>query len=133
MNLETQKRTLGALHLVYGVLTGFVFIFFGSIGALLIPLIQDSIITSEGDNAEMMINLVVGIIRTAFLLLLIFSAFPSIIAGIGLMFKKPWGIILALISGCVALLNVPFGTALGGYSIYVFIQQHNHTKEDLPG
>ncbi len=42
-------------------------------------------------------------------------------AGWGLMQKEPWGRVLALILAFLALFNIPFGTALGIYTLWVFL------------
>jgi hypothetical protein len=54
-----------------------------------------------------------------FLLLL---AVPSILGGIGLLKRKNWARILILILGCLNLLNLPFGTILGVYTLWVLIK-----------
>ncbi len=43
------------------------------------------------------------------------------LAGWGLLNREPWARILALVLGFVALLNVPFGTALGVYTLWVLL------------
>ncbi len=48
---------------------------------------------------------------------------PGIVAGIGLLRRKTWGRILALIVGFFSLVNVPIGTALGIYTFFVLLQQ----------
>lgn len=42
-------------------------------------------------------------------------------AGIGLLKRAPWGRIVALIAGFISLLNIPFGLALGIYTIWVLL------------
>jgi len=61
----------------------------------------------------------------------ILLAIPGIIAGIGLVKKRSWSRILALIVGCFKLLNLPFGTALGIYAFWVLMQEE--TMELLSG
>ena len=45
----------------------------------------------------------------------------GIVAGAGLLQRAPWARLLALIVGFIALLNLPFGTALGIYTIWVLL------------
>lgn len=45
----------------------------------------------------------------------------SLITGFGLLERQGWGRPLALIMAFIALLNVPFGTALGVYTLWVFM------------
>lgn len=131
MDLEAHKKSLGIFHLVYGILTSVVFLFVGSVASIMMPFIQDAIIDSEGQDAELVIGLVSGILRITFLVLFIFSALPSIIAGIGLISRRSWGVIISMIAGCVSLLNFPFGTVLGVYAIYVFIQNNNQATNEI--
>lgn len=129
MDLQAHKRTLGIIHLVYGSLIAVAFIFIGSFVTMLFPLIADEIANDVGDDADKVLLFVESLIQTIFILLLIFSALPSIIAGIALLQKKNWGIVLALIAGCVSIFSFPFGTAVGVYSIFVFAK-NNRTKND---
>ena len=43
------------------------------------------------------------------------------IAGWGLLQREPWARILALVLGFIALFNVPFGTAVGVYTLWVLL------------
>jgi len=51
----------------------------------------------------------------------VIKAIASFAVGWGLLEREPWARILALILGFVALLNVPFGTALGIYTLWVLL------------
>jgi len=55
----------------------------------------------------------------AFLILV--KAALGLAAGGGLLQRASWARILALIAGFLALLNIPFGTALGIYTIWVLL------------
>ena len=52
----------------------------------------------------------------------LFIGLPGIIAGCGLYWKKNWGRILAFVVGIVILLEFPFGTALGIYTLWVLMK-----------
>jgi hypothetical protein len=54
--------------------------------------------------------------------LIIITSILGIIGGIGLLKYKRWARILILILSAMDLLNIPFGTAIGIYSIWVLIQ-----------
>jgi len=45
----------------------------------------------------------------------------GIIAGVGLMNRSPWARMLAIILGCVSLIDMPLGTALGVYTLWVLL------------
>ena len=45
----------------------------------------------------------------------------GIMAGWGLLERRPWARTLAIVLGCVGLLDMPFGTALGIYTLWVLL------------
>ena len=63
---------------------------------------------------------VVGLVALAFFTLL---ALPGMAAGYGLLKRKQWGRILALIVGILDLFSVPLGTLLGLYTLFVLLQE----------
>ena len=67
-------------------------------------------------------NLVLSSVGTFVGSILLIIAIPAIIAGIGLIYHKSWSRILALIICVIKLFNLPFGTALGIYGIWVLMQ-----------
>jgi hypothetical protein len=53
--------------------------------------------------------------------LILVKAAAGFIAGWGLLQREPWGRILALIVGFISLFNIPIGTALGIYTLWVLL------------
>ena len=94
-----------ALFLAIGV---FVFILLTGIGAV------------SGDAEAMSILAIVG---TSVALLMTVMALPGIIAGYGLLKRRSWGRVLAIVVAVLSLFNVPFGTVLGIYALWVLLQQ----------
>jgi hypothetical protein len=45
----------------------------------------------------------------------------GILAGWGLLERQPWARTLAIVLGCFSLIKVPFGTALGIYTLWVLL------------
>jgi hypothetical protein len=45
----------------------------------------------------------------------------GIVAGWGLLERQPWARMLAIILGCFSLVDMPFGTALGVYTLWVLL------------
>ena len=45
----------------------------------------------------------------------------GVVAGCGLLGRLSWARLLALVLGCLALLSLPFGTALGIYTLWVLL------------
>jgi hypothetical protein len=53
--------------------------------------------------------------------LLLAGAVVGIVAGWGLLERQPWARTLAIVLGCFSLLDMPFGTALGIYTLWVLL------------
>ncbi len=49
----------------------------------------------------------------------VFTAALALIAGYGLLQRKPWGRVVAIVAAVLALIKFPFGTALGIYTLWV--------------
>jgi hypothetical protein len=53
--------------------------------------------------------------------MLILLGLAGICAGVGLLHRARWARGLALVVGCISLLEMPFGTALGVYTLWVLL------------
>lgn len=104
---------LGWLNIGAGVLIVLLgmmgFVFFLGIGAL------------SGDPQAARILPFLGLM--GMIVSLTVLAMPWLVAGIGLLRRKAWGRILALIVGFFHLFNFPIGTVLGIYTFVVLLQQ----------
>jgi hypothetical protein len=49
----------------------------------------------------------------------------GILAGWGLLSWQPWARMLAIVLGCIALIHLPFGTALGIYTLWVLLPEES--------
>jgi hypothetical protein len=47
---------------------------------------------------------------------------PGLLAGYGLLTRKPWARVLAIVVGILNLVNFPVGTAIGLYTLWVLTQ-----------
>jgi len=56
---------------------------------------------------------------------LMIAAVISIMAGWGLLQRAPWARLLGLILAFLALFNVPFGTAIGVYTLWVLLPEES--------
>lgn len=110
MTRQNHITLLGVLHIARGA---FVFL----VGIALFALLTGIGLISE-DNTAMG---VLGIIGMVLLLLLVALAIPSIIAGIGVLLRREWGRIMALVVGIISLIDIPIGTAVGVYSIWLLM------------
>jgi hypothetical protein len=109
--MENHITAVGALSIglsILGILIGgFIFVLLAGIGY----------VAHDEDAASVLA--IVGFCIGTFLFIL---SVPGIIGGIGLLKRKEWARILVLVTSALHLLNVPIGTAIGGYSIWVLMQ-----------
>ena len=56
---------------------------------------------------------------------LMIAAVVGLMAGWGLLQRAPWARLLALILAFLALFNVPFGTAIGVYTLWVLLPEES--------
>lgn len=112
MEKEKHIAILGILHIARGAIVLLVgmmgFGFFAGIGVL-------------SDDATAMG--ILGLIGTLAVVFMGVIALPSILAGIGIIQRREWGRILALVVGVLSLIDIPFGTALGVYTIWVLMDE----------
>ena len=52
------------------------------------------------------------------------------IAGWGLMQREPWARVLALMLGFISLFNIPFGTIVGAYTLWVLLPAQSQQEYD---
>jgi hypothetical protein len=53
------------------------------------------------------------------------SGVVGVVAGWGMLERRPWARLLAIILGFLNLVDMPFGTALGIYTLWVLLPQRN--------
>jgi hypothetical protein len=108
--LKKHIEVLGILHIVYHSM--------GLVGALVVLTVVGAGGLISGDELAIAITLSVALFISS--IILIFSV-PGIIGGVGLLKMRPWGRILTLVMGFLALPGIPFGTALGIYTIWALM------------
>ncbi len=52
----------------------------------------------------------------------------GVIAGWGLLDRRPWARMLAIVLGCIGLIDMPFGTALGIYTLWVLLPAQSEAE-----
>ena len=109
--MEKHVTVLGILYIAFSVLGLFlaIIIFTAVVGGGII----------SGDSEAIAITSIVGPAVALFFVLL--SA-PGLIGGIYLLKHRPWARILVLVLGFINLIEIPIGTALGIYTIWVLFK-----------
>ncbi|HEU5086979.1 MAG TPA: hypothetical protein VFT99_06020 [Roseiflexaceae bacterium] len=94
-------------HAIFLVIGAFVFILLVGLAPM------------TGDPEPMWILSLVG---TSVGLLITALALPGLLAGYGLLTRKSWARVLAIVVGILGLVNFPVGTAIGIYTLWVLTQ-----------
>ena len=100
----------------------------GAAGAFLVVALP-AIGMAVHDPEALAVLSTVGVLVGSFLVLL---AIPGIVGGIGLLKRWSWARIFVLILGAIHILNVPLGTLLGGYTIWVLVQDETERLFERP-
>jgi hypothetical protein len=116
--VEQHVKILAVLNIIAGAIgicgALIVLIVFGGLAGLV------SIDTSPDSKLEDLV--IFGILGGIFYLVMVAIATASLIAGIALLQFRPWARMLAMIVSGLHLLNLPFGTALGIYGLWVLLK-----------
>ncbi|MBN2029764.1 hypothetical protein JW824_05910 [bacterium] len=112
--MEKHITLVAAIHIGFGILGMFValIVFTAIVGGGIL----------SGDSNAMAITSIVGTVIAFFLSL---KSIPEIIGGIGLLKRKSWARIVVLIIGCLDLIEIPIGTAIGAYTIWVLLNEES--------
>lgn len=108
--MHKEIELLGALHIAISILYTLVF------SAIYAVLFSKGFFTGEESSAN--IQLVIFAVIGAFLLLF---AIGGVIAALGTIRSRHWAQMMILILGCLDLICIPLGTALGIYTIWIFM------------
>jgi hypothetical protein len=101
---------------------GILYIAFSALGLLLAVIVFTAIVGGgviSGDSQAMAIT---GIVGPAIAFFLVLVSAPGLIGGIYLLKHRPWARILVLVLGFINLIEIPIGTALGIYTIWVLLK-----------
>jgi hypothetical protein len=108
--LRQHVTILGWLHIAaagLAILVGaFLFLLFGGIG-----------LAQHDRDARTFLG-IIGFLVAIFLFLV---SVPGLLAGYGLLQRKRWGRILAIVVGALHLASIPVGTALGIYTFIILV------------
>ena len=124
--MDQHKKVLGIIYLVTATLQIIVLGFLSTIFSFIIAMVSKE---ASGDGAWVL-EMVSSILRWLPWTIIIIISIPSLIAGFGLINKQPWALILALVLGCLKLFSFPIGTAIGVYSIWVYVESGKVEKSN---
>lgn len=117
--MQTHVKVLGVVYLFVGgcMLLAALFLFFtlggvaGIVGA-----------TAEPQDAAIAIP-ILGLAGATLAAFLTVFALPSLITGYGLLHYKPWARVVGIVLSAFSLINIPIGTIIGAYGLWVLLNQ----------
>lgn len=118
--VHRHLQTLGILWCVFGVyrvVTGLIGIFF--LRAFTTHNFGDDAWIFGGRVHAPFVPMWFGGLWPVIAVATVFVAALALIAGIGLLNRRPWGRVVAIIVAILTLVKFPFGTALGIYTLWV--------------
>jgi hypothetical protein len=117
--MATHVKVLGVLYIALSAI--------GIVCALFLMLAvgtASSIVGLNADANDAAVALpIIGIAGTALVAFLLVVSLPGLIVGIGLVKLKPWARIAAMVLAIIHLINIPIGTALGIYALWVLFNK----------
>lgn len=117
--MQTHVKVLGVVYLALGACM--------LLGALFLVLTMGSVAgivgaTAEPRDAAVAIP-ILGLAGTALASMLGIFSLPSLITGYGLLYFRQWARIVGIVLSAVNLINVPIGTVVGAYGLWVLLNK----------
>ena|SRR5688572_30802630 len=113
--MEQHIKIVALLHIILGA------IFVAIAVAIFVFGAGAAVLSAPGTDEALAGTTCFGIVAV----LIALMSLPSIIAGVGLQRRRKWARILTIILSVINLFNFPVGTALGGYSLWVLINDQS--------
>lgn len=125
--MRTHVKALAVMNLIHAILV-FTFglialVLFGGLAAMA------NTRPEAGEIVMPMLGMMGGLLFLALTML----ALPKFIASIGLLYYKPWARILTVVISGLGLWEIPFGTALGLYGLWVLTSREGTALFDNGG
>lgn len=112
--METHIKIIGVLNLIFGLM-GVI-----ACGVCLVLFAGGFAFLGAIEHDPVPIWLAGGI-GAIFVVIMAVAALPNLLAGYGLLTRRQWGRILAIIVAILDLPAFPFGTALGIYTLVILL------------
>jgi hypothetical protein len=109
--VELHIKILGILYIISGILAVF--------GGTLIILLFTVIGIAAGEVRALPI---LAVLATVLGSLLLTIGVAKLICGWGLLARKRWSRVFGIIMAIIGLINIPFGTALGIYALWILFK-----------
>jgi hypothetical protein len=116
--MTTHVKVLGVLFIALSALGICAALFMG----LVFGAVTGAVAADGGSDAAVALPFI-GLAGTALTVFLLAISLPGLIAGIGLLNFKPWARIVAIVLCAINLINIPFGTIMGIYGLWVLLNK----------
>ena len=117
--MSTHVKVLGVLFIAVSA--------FGVLAALVLMVALGGaagLVGAAADPEEAALALpIIGLTGTALIGMLLVLSLPGLITGFGLLAFRPWARILGIVLAILQLVNVPIGTVLGIYALWVLLNK----------
>lgn len=120
--METHVKVLAILYIAFSALF--------LLAAMVLMLVlggASAIVGTTAPPEDAAIALpILGITGAALSMFLVALSLPGLVAGIGMLKRANWARILGIVLSALHLINIPFGTILGAYGLWVLL--HTDTE-----
>ncbi|MDT5270760.1 MAG: hypothetical protein QOH49_2946 [Acidobacteriota bacterium] len=117
MTPQDHNKVIGIMHLIWGGFNALIMLFLiPFIIALLGPMGSDPTPPAE-------LKTVFGIFATFIITITLLFSIPPLLAGYAMLKRKRWARVMGIIAACFEVLSMPFGTALGVYTMWFLFGQ----------
>ena len=118
--MELHVKILAVFHIVFGLL--------GLVAALAILIVFGGMASvagfAAGSEPDAWLAVpILGIVGSVLMLIALALSIPGIIGGWGLLKSKSWARILMIVLSALNLINIPIGTLLGIYGLWVLLSR----------
>jgi hypothetical protein len=117
--MQTHVKVLGVVYLAVGglmlLLALFLILTMGGVAG---------IVGASADPEDAAIAVpVLGLAGTALAAFFGIFSLPSLITGYGLLNYRPWARVIGIILSAISLINIPIGTVVGAYGLWVLLNK----------
>ena len=126
--MTTHVKVVAVLYIAFSAI--------GLIAATFLGLalgVAGGVVGAHADAHDAAIALpIIGLAGSALIVFILALSLPGLITGIGLLKMKPWARIAGMVLAVLHLINIPLGTALGIYALWVLLNKETETLFSSP-
>jgi hypothetical protein len=116
--VDAHVAFVGVLFIVWGLLTALV-----GVSTLMLGISAVALLSTAAHGGSQVAAGVTAVAFTTLALIAIVWGIAHVLVGIPLRQRKSWARVVALLLGSVDLLLLPYGTALGLYTLWVLLNE----------